>query len=141
MIFLIHQKKLVLAYLFEPQFLRHPAKVGAELVDVPGVGVDGVGGEVANLHVLGHAVDVRVAAAIKRCHGLFSAIAVARLKTTNQQQATFVTHKRGTLSSNAPAEKRGKCLEPRPDKSRIVAAPKAVTTAAKQRQPQLICRR
>ena len=70
--FLVDQVNLVLADLIEPQFFGHLAKVGAEFIDMPGVGVDGAGGEIANLHVFCHAVDVGVTAAIIGCHGFDS---------------------------------------------------------------------
>ena len=42
------------------------AEVLAELIDVPGVGVDSAVGKVADLHVFGHALDVRVHATLVR---------------------------------------------------------------------------
>jgi hypothetical protein len=71
---LVHEINLVLADLLQAEFLRHFAEVLAELVDVPGVGVDGAGRKVADLHVFSHAVDERIASAFKRRHrtGLLS---------------------------------------------------------------------
>ena len=61
--------ELILANLFRSQLIGRLAKELAELVDVIGVGVDGTVGEVSQLHIFGHALDVRVESSLVRRHG------------------------------------------------------------------------
>ncbi len=61
-----------MANLFESVFFGNFAKLRPEFIVVPGQGVEPAGGQVANVHVLGHAIDVRIKAAIIRCDGKVS---------------------------------------------------------------------
>lgn len=74
MLFFIDPLNLVMPDLLGSRFFGHFSKAGTELVDMPGAGVDGVGGKVADLHVLGHADDVRIPSAVERCHVSFSRV-------------------------------------------------------------------
>jgi len=62
------QIKLELADFFRSQLIGRFVEVTAELVDVVRVGVDGRGGQVPQLHVFGHAFDVRVESSLVRRH-------------------------------------------------------------------------
>jgi hypothetical protein len=66
------QIKLELADLLRPQLIGRLVEVAAELVDVERVGIDGRGCQVPQLHVFGHAVDVRVESSLVRRHGNLS---------------------------------------------------------------------
>ena len=64
----IDQIELIITNVLQSQLVGRLAEVGAELIDVIGVGVDGAVGEVADAHIFGHALDVGVAASCKGSH-------------------------------------------------------------------------
>jgi hypothetical protein len=64
----VDKMNLILSDLLGPEFLDGLAEELAEFIDVVGVGVDGVGGQIADLHVLDHALDVGVQSFVERSH-------------------------------------------------------------------------
>jgi hypothetical protein len=67
--FLVDQIELILANLLESELLGRFVEELAELIDVVRVGIDGAWGQVAQLHILGHASDVRIESSVVRGHG------------------------------------------------------------------------
>ena len=65
---LVDQIKLVLTNFFRAELVGRLAEVLAELVDVVGVRIDCALGEVPQLHVFGHALDIRVESSLVRRH-------------------------------------------------------------------------
>lgn len=56
----MNQIELILADFFRSELIGLFAEVLTELINMPGVGIDGAGREVADCHVFGHALDERM---------------------------------------------------------------------------------